>query len=120
MNPILFSKNENVFTTNGLGRLQCLSCEVTEERNGMFELEATLLISSPHADEIEQLSIIGAKAHDGGDIQAFYVYKITKPINGRFTVYARHISYRLSDIPCMPFTIESSHARLISIQIKPQ
>lgn len=107
MNPILFAKNETVFTTNGLGRLQCLSCEVTEERNGMLELEATLLISSPHADEIEQLSIIGAKAHDGGDIQAFYVYKITKPINGRFTVYARHISYRLSDIPCMPFTIES-------------
>ena len=108
MKPILFAKGETDFTTNGLGRLDCISCKVIEERNGMFELEAEIPVSSAHAGEIEQLSIIGAKAHDGGNIQAFTVYKITKPMNGRFMVYARHLSYRLSDIPCSPFTVAAS------------
>ena len=108
MKPILFAKDETDFTTNGLGRLDCISCKVIEERNGMFELEAEIPVSSAHAGEIEQLSIIGAKAHDGGNIQAFTVYKITKPMNGRFMVYARHLSYRLSDIPCSPFTVAAS------------
>ena len=39
MKPILFSKTATAFTTNGLGRLDAISCIVTEERNGMFELE---------------------------------------------------------------------------------
>ena len=108
MNPILFSKTETDFTTNGLGRLECLSCRVVEERNGMFELEAEIPVSGRHASEIEMLSIIGAIPYAGGNIQAFSVYKIEKPINGRFKVYARHISYRLSDIPCLPFSVALS------------
>lgn len=108
MKPILFDRDETDFTTNGLGRLDCISCHVVEERNGMYELEAEVPISGEHASEIQQLSIIGAIPHDGGDVQAFVVYKITKPINGRFMVYARHISYRLSDIPCMPFSVSTS------------
>lgn len=108
MNPILFDKDETNFTTNGLGRLECISCEVIEERNGMYELEAEVPISGNHASDIEQQSIIGVIPHDGGNIQAFYVYKIGKPINGKFKVYARHISYRLTDIPCKPFSVEMS------------
>ena len=107
MKPILFDKDENTFTSNGLGRLDCLSCKVTEERNGMYELEAEVPINGKHTSEIKPLSIIGVIPYDGGDIQAFTVYKVSKPINGRFKVYARHISYRLSDIPCSPFAVEA-------------
>ena len=40
MTPILFAKTETDFTHNGIGRLvDCISCEVTEERNGIYELE---------------------------------------------------------------------------------
>ena len=106
MKPILFAKDETDFTTNGLGRLDCLSCNVVEERNGMYELEAVIPVNGLHASEIEMLSIIGAVPYDGGSIQPFYVYKITKPLNGRFGVFARHISYRLCDIPCMPFSVD--------------
>ena len=108
MKPILFAKNETNFTTNGLGRLDCISCEVVEERNGMYELEAEIPITGAHAKEIEMHSIIGVVPHEGSNIQAFYVYKIGKPISGRFRVYGRHISYRLTDIPCMPFSIAAS------------
>lgn len=108
MKPILFAKNETNFTTNGLGRLDCISCEVVEERNGMYELEAEIPITGAHANEIEMHSIIGVIPHEGSNIQAFYVYKIGKPISGRFRVYGRHISYRLTDIPCMPFSVAMS------------
>lgn len=108
MKPILFAKDETDFTTNGLGRLDCISCEVVEERNGMYELEAEIPITGAHTDEIEMHSIIGVIPHEGSNIQAFYVYKIGKPISGRFKIYGRHISYRLTDIPCMPFSIASS------------
>lgn len=108
MKPVLFSESATEFTTNGIGRLDPISCQVTEERNGLYELEMTLLQSSNHADEIVMSSIILAKPNQTSDNQAFRVYKITKPINGRFKVYAQHISYQLSYIPAMPFTVAAS------------
>lgn len=108
MKPILFDKTATQFNTNGLGRLDANSCIVTEERNGLFELQMTIAESALHADLIEMLSIIVCKVPDKQNLQAFRVYKITKPINGIFAVYAQHISYQLSLIPVMPFAITAS------------
>ena len=108
MKPILFDKTANTFTTNGLGRLDCHSCKVTEERNGEFELEMSIAESALHADQIANDSIIVAKASQGSGLQAFRVYRITKPLNGIFKVYAQHISYQLSLIPTMPFSVPAS------------
>lgn len=105
MKPILFAKDETEFTTNGLGRIDCISCKVIEERNGMYELEMEVPIDGSHVSEIEMLSLIGVVPHEGGSVQPFYVYNMTKPMNGRFKVYGRHISYRLSFIPCEPFAV---------------
>lgn len=108
MKPILFDKSATTFTTNGKGRLDPIQCEVVEERNGQFELTMTIAETAAHASEIEMDSIIVAKTCHGGSEQPFRVYKITKPINGRFVVYAQHISYQLSYIPTMPFTVAAS------------
>lgn len=108
MKPILFDKTATTFTTNGLGRLDCHSCKVTEERNGEYELEMTIAESALHADQIANDSIIVAKASQGSGLQAFRVYRITKPLNGIFKVYANHISYQLSLIPTMPFEVAAS------------
>ena len=105
MKPVLFDEDSTSFSSNGLGRLDPISCEVTEERNGVFELEMEIAQTSLHADQIGMNSIILAKPNQTADLQAFRVYNITKPINGRFTVTANHISYQLSYIPAMPFTI---------------
>ena len=111
MKPILFAPNATNFTTNGLGRLDCHECKVTEERNGQFELEMTIAESALHANQIEMTSIIVARASQGSGLQAFRVYRITKPLNGVFKVYANHISYQLSLIPTMPFSVvASAHA----------
>ena len=108
MKPILFASDATNFTTNGLGRLDCHDCKVTEERNGQYELEMTIAESALHADQIEMTSIIVAKASQNSGLQAFRVYRITKPLNGVFKVYANHISYQLSLIPTMPFEITAS------------
>lgn len=108
MKPILFDKTATQFNTNGLGRLEAISCVVTEERNGLFELEMTIAETALHADAIEMQSIIIVKVPDKANLQAFRVYKITKPINGVFAVLAQHISYQLSFIPTMPFSITAS------------
>ena len=108
MKPILFSKNETVYTTNGLGRLDCISGTVTEERNGKFELKAVIPVSGNHASQVEMDSILKVKPNDKASMQLFRVYKITKPINGKFEVYAEHISYELRYIPVNPFSVEAS------------
>lgn len=108
MKPILFPKNATTFNTNGLGRLEAISCIMTEERNGIFEIEMEIAETALHASEIEMSSIILAKVPDKNDLQAFRVYKITKPIGGIFQVAAQHISYQLSFIPTMPFAVTAS------------
>lgn len=110
MKPILFDKTATSFTTNGLGRLDCHECKVTEERNGVYELEMTIAESALHADQIEMTSIIVVKASQNSGLQAFRVYRVTKPLNGVFKVYADHISYDLSLIPTMPFSVVASVA----------
>lgn len=108
MKPILFSKNATSFLTNGLGRIDCISGEVVEERNGKFELKAVVPESGLHSSEIEMDSILKVKPNDTASMQLFRVYKITKPINGKFEVYAEHISYQLRYIPVNPFEVAAS------------
>lgn len=109
MTPLLFAPNTTIFNTNGIGTLaDAVSCIVTEERNGMFELEMQYPITGLHYTEIALSSIILAVPGDGRTRQPFRIYKITKPLNGIVTVYAQHISYQLSHIPCMPFSAGSA------------
>ena len=108
MKPRLFDKNANAFNTNGKGNLDFVSCFITEERNGIFELEGEITEQAYHASEIEMNSIIQAEVPDQQDLQLFRVYKLTKGINGRYMVYAQHISYQLSYIPTNPCTVTAS------------
>lgn len=104
MIPILFDKTETNFTSNGIGRLSdALSCIVTEERNGQYELKMVYPITGVHYSEITHSRIIFAQPAEGKNNQAFRIYKITKPSGGRVTVLAQHISYQLTNIITSPF-----------------
>ena len=108
MIPILYAGNEQSFLNNGLGRLSdAISCKVTEERNGVFELEMTYPITGIHFADIAENCIIYAKTEDGGNNQAFIIYKISKPLNGIVTINAQHISYLLNGFIVFPFTATS-------------
>lgn len=111
MYPILFAESATLFNTNGIGRLSdALSCKVTEQRNGIYELEMSYQMYGQHYSDIGLRKIIVAKPSANGTIQPFRIYKITKPINGKVTVYAQHITYDLSKNVCMPQTVAASNA----------
>lgn len=105
MIPVLFAETETEFTTQGLGSLtDAISCRVTEERNGMYELEMEYPITGIHYEDIQYRSIIAAIPSPYRSRQPFRVYKITRPLNGVVTVYAAHLSYDLNAIPVNPFS----------------
>ncbi len=62
MIPCLYHANETEYTTNGIGKLSdCISCFVTEKRNGSFELKMTYPAEGIHAEYIEEGNIILAR-----------------------------------------------------------
>lgn len=101
----LFESTATEFTTNGLGVLSsAIKCEVVEERNGEFELTMEYPIDGHKYSELALRRLIVAKPNPFDDPQPFRIYSITKPMNGRVTVAAEHISYDLSGYVVRPFT----------------
>lgn len=104
MIPVLYAANTTDFSSFGLGVLtDTISCEVTEERNGVFECLLKYPVSGQHYGFITKECIIKAKPNDTAADQAFRIYRITKPLNGIVTIYGQHISYDLANVPVMPF-----------------
>lgn len=113
MIPTLYAPTASVFTTNGLGALaDAIDCTVEEERNGAYTLTMVYPVDGLHYGDLSLSSIIKAHCGDRRGAQLFRVYKVTRPLNGRVTVYAQHVSYQLSLIPCAPFTASSCNGAL--------
>lgn len=105
MKPILFPPTATEFNTQGLGVLtDAISCTVTEERNGAFELTMQYPDTGVHFDEITDRCIIYAIPSPYRAPQPFRIYRITRPMDGIIMVYAQHITYDLSGVPLNPFT----------------
>ena len=99
MKPILYASitEGTVPSDYGAGVLSdCLACTVKEERNGAYELEMEYAAQGIHAGNIVPNAILKVKPNYTDDPQLFRIYKVDKTINGRFAVYAQHISYDLS------------------------
>ncbi len=118
MIPILYRNEELNFTSNGLGRLaECVSCKVTEERNGIYECEFVYPVTGKHYKYMtEQGGVISVIHDDKKDRQPFDIYKYSAPIDGNVTFTACHISYRLRNIPVKPYTAASCAAALNGIK----
>ena len=98
MIPILYSTITEGTVPNdyGIGSLSdCISCEIRQERNGIYELNMEYVANGLHADDIIPGVVIKARPYHA-NAQLFRVYKVGKDLNGRFVVNAQHISYDLS------------------------
>ena len=106
MIPKLYESNETEFKTNGLGSLSdAISCKVTEERNGAFELEMEYPVGGLHYDLIEANRIIYAKPNETSEPQPFDIKEVTLSMDGmKATIYAQHMRYRLNGVPIKPFS----------------
>ena len=97
MIPILYEKDETAFVSNGLGRLRDLTeCIVSEERNGIYECDFSIPMTSEDFPLIQVGRIIGVTHDDTDDIQPFDIVSYERPIEGVVTFHAVHISYRQS------------------------
>ena len=116
MIPILYEATETAFTSNGVCRLpDCGICQVTEERNGVFECMFTYPITGAHYADIREGRIIFCTHDESGRAQPFDIYARSEPIDGVVTFYAHHISYRLGPVILQPMTAGSCAAALNAI-----
>lgn len=117
MIPILYAGDETAFTTNGLGGLSdAIYCDVAEERNGEYELEMQYPIQGRHFSDLAMNRFILAKPSEDAKPQPFAIYSISKPINGKCTINAEHLSYRMNYIPIMPFEANGLAATLTGLK----
>lgn len=104
MIPVLYKANETEFNSQGVGCLtDCITCYVHEKLNGVYELKFTYPITGVHFSDIKVGAIVDAIPSDGKAVQHFRIDTITRPIGGKVTVEATHISYQLSYVPVKPF-----------------
>lgn len=107
----IFDSGASLFNNNGLGALpDAISCVITEERNGSFELKLEYPTTGIHFSELKLRRIILAKSNPYSNIQAFRIYSISKPLKKIVTVNAAHISYDMSGIPVAPFKFTNATA----------
>lgn len=115
MIPILYPKGATKADTengNGLGFLtDCTKCEVTEERNGVYEAVMQYPVTGELFSQITDGAIFKAAANETSEPQLFRIYKASKPINGAVTYYAEHISYALNGLPVSGLKINNFSAQ---------
>lgn len=108
MIPILYKAGETAFTSNGLGRLRdCISCVVTEERNGIYECDFEYPVDGMNYDRIKCGRIIAVEHDETNDVQPFDIVGYSRPINGVVTFHAVHISYRQTALTVSGTNIQS-------------
>lgn len=118
--PILYDADRTSFPAgadNGIGILSdALSCKVTQELNGQYELELHYPVAGIHYSEIALRSILRATVGPDGGLQPFRVYRIVPGMSGTAAVYARHIAYDLGGYVVSPFTAADAPSAVAGIK----
>lgn len=108
MIPILYKQDAKA----KIGWLaEASDCQCTEERNGVFELEFQYPMLGRYAADLVIDRYVKAKPNASAANQFFHIRKVSKPINGMFTVSCEHISYALSGYP-VPTVSASGNAQV--------
>lgn len=111
--PLIFNSTATEYTTLGYGVLsEAISCVVTEELNGLFELEMRYPVTGLHGEYVAPGNIIVCTSSATSGRQAFRIYEVTQDINGLAVIHARHISYDLNGYPVDTFTASTLETAL--------
>jgi phage minor structural protein len=80
--PVLFEKDDTNYDHNGIAVLyDSVSCTVTEEYNGVFDMELEYPVDGEWFNEIKEERQILAKPNDVDDPHAFRIYEVTKDLD---------------------------------------
>lgn len=95
MIPILYSKEEKQFTSNGLGRLsESISCKVTEKRNGTYQATLEYPVQGKLSEHIKTGNIIFCRTGYQKKCQPFDIVEV-EATGSTLRVTAEHVSRRL-------------------------
>lgn len=113
MSMVLFPSGATTFETQGLGSIvDAISCNVHEVLNGEYELEMQYPITGTQYGNLQNRRIIFSKHDPYSEPQPFRIYRITRPMNGIVSIYARHISYDLAGIPVGVFDANNAQSAM--------
>lgn len=82
----------------------CISCLVTEKLNTSYELTLTYPLNGANFAHVKEKSMIKAYPNIADGYQPFYVYYVSRPINGIVTVKAEHQAYMGGNVICRGMT----------------
>ena len=116
---ILYDKNATDFFNLGLGPITtAIKSTVTEERNGSFYLEATVLIDDIVYPKIQEDNIIKADASKTLKDQRFRIKRVVDKHDGTAEIYAEHVSYLTAELTLKPEVTINGDARVALEQWK--
>lgn len=101
----VFDPNPSTPESNGIGILaETSECVAKHVINGEDEIVLKYPVDGELYDKIELREIIVSQVDRIRGNQPYRIYRITKPIKGHITIYARHIAYDLSGIVVRPYS----------------
>lgn len=104
MIPVLYLETETQYISNGIGRLtDAISCVITQELNGVYELSMQYPHDGIHAADITANRIIYAVPEMGKSPQPFKIRDVDKTLSDQIKIVARHRAYDLSHYACAEF-----------------
>lgn len=105
----LYLDKDSDFDTMGIGSLpDAISCTVTEELNGIYELDMEYPNDGIRAYDLLTDRIICAQNNPWDHPQPFRIYSVQPSLAGTTLVKAGHISYQLSSVMVAPFISHSA------------
>ena len=108
MKPVLHDETVLSAENYGFGTLSdAMECTVSCEENGTYDLTLQYPVTGIHAEELVERRIISAQPSSYENRQLFRIYRISRPMNGRFQVSAHHISYDLGNCIVKPFSAKT-------------
>lgn len=117
MIPRLYNAEQTDFSGLGLGGLgDAQKCQTKWQLNGAHELEMQYPVIGRRFPELKHRQIITATTGPEGTVQPFRIYRITRPLQGVCTVYARHIAYDLMGHSCDAFTADGIADAVAQVQ----
>lgn len=117
MIPRLYDSKQTDFSGLGLGGLGAAQkCRVKWQLNGEYELEMRYPVIGRRFPELKHWNIITATTGPEGTVQPFRIYRVTSPLQGVCTVYARHIAYDLIGHTCDAFTADGISEAVVQVQ----
>lgn len=107
--PHISSDWDEFVRSRGYGQAlsDVISCVVTEERNGIFDLELEYPYGGANAQMIDVSAIIAAKTEPDGTLEPFRIFSVDKDVNGLMRVKAHAAVYDTDGIILEPFSVST-------------